>query len=153
MLQLDDQIGKLIDQIKDHAKKRDFLADFYKEPISALLSLSLPPPLVLHLLCLLDRPLPSRAAAMNKLVQDQVLDYKLMTGATDTEASLPEDERHADYYYQVPSPSQQQQQQQQQQNTHTHTHAHTTTTHTTHSHTACLQPFTLKAVEKYLQRP
>ncbi|ELR11094.1 SWIB/MDM2 domain containing protein [Acanthamoeba castellanii str. Neff] len=86
MLQLDDQIGKLIDQIKDHARKRDFLADFYKEPITA----------------------------MNKLVQDQVLDYKLMTGATDTEASLPEDERHADYYY---------------------------------------QPFTLKAVEKYLQRP
>ena len=40
MLQLDEQIGKLIDQIKDHAKKRDFLADFYKEPISAFPSLS-----------------------------------------------------------------------------------------------------------------
>ncbi len=42
MLQLDEQIGKLIDQIKDHAKKRDFLADFYKEPISAFPSLSRP---------------------------------------------------------------------------------------------------------------
>ncbi len=52
---------------------------------------------------------------MNKLVQDQVLDYKLMTGATDTDVSLPEDERHADYYYQVPSPSQH--------TRHTHTHA------------------------------
>jgi hypothetical protein len=38
---------------------------------------------------------------MNKLVKDQVVDYKLMAGATDTDASLPEDERHADYYYQV----------------------------------------------------
>jgi SWI/SNF-related matrix-associated actin-dependent regulator of chromatin subfamily D len=82
---LDEQIGKLIDQIKDRAKRRDFLADFYKEPITA----------------------------MNRLVQDQVLDYKLMTGASDTEPSLPEDERHAEYYY---------------------------------------QPFTLKAVEKYLHQ-
>jgi hypothetical protein len=39
---MDEQIGKLIDQIKDHAKKRDFLANFYKEPISALSSSSLP---------------------------------------------------------------------------------------------------------------
>ena len=79
---------------------------------------------------------------MNKLVQDQVLDYKLMTGATDTDASLPEDERHADYYYQVRRPH----------NTRHTTHT-THDTHTTHSHPACLQPFTLKAVEKYLQRP
>jgi len=80
---MDERIGKLIEEIKEHAEKRDFLAEFYREPISAI----------------------------NKMVQNQILDYKLMTGASDTSASLPEDERHAQHYY---------------------------------------QPFTLKAVEKYL---